>query len=108
MKSRVSYRLKDRRLALGLKQEDLARQLNLTQAQISKYERGESEPPADILYVLAKVLDTSSDYLLGLSDVVRPVSTAEGLDAAEKNLIEIYRSKSPEAQNKLIDVAKVI
>ncbi|MFC3041628.1 helix-turn-helix domain-containing protein [Virgibacillus xinjiangensis] len=60
-------RLKQRRKELKLTQEELAAKLHTTKATISNYESGYSNPPNKTLKELAKHLDTSTDYLLGVS-----------------------------------------
>lgn len=108
MNTYVAYRIKERRQALGLRQDDLAKLLNLTQAQVSRYERGESEPTPDGMVALAKILDTTADYLLGLSNLVKPVQSESDLTELEQEIVNIMRSKSPEGQRKLVEVAKVM
>lgn len=63
-------RLKKLRNDAGYKkQEDVARILNVQRQIISYYETGERKPNIDDLVKLAKLYNTSTDYLLGLSDV---------------------------------------
>lgn len=51
----------------GLTQEELAKSIKTNQSVISRIELGKStDVSADIVFSLAKVLETSSDYLLGL------------------------------------------
>lgn len=65
--------LADRLVALrkksGLTQSELAIAVGVARNTIFSYENCRREPTADILRVLAAVLQTTSDYLLGLSDV---------------------------------------
>ena len=61
-------RMREFRLERGLTQADLAKFLYITQSTVGKYERGELQPSLETLVKLCKVLDVSSDYLLGLSD----------------------------------------
>nr|WP_087016519.1 helix-turn-helix transcriptional regulator [Thaumasiovibrio subtropicus] len=48
--------LKDRRLALSIKQEDIAEQMNVTVQTVSKWERGVTEPKARDVSKLAEIL----------------------------------------------------
>ena len=66
------YNLKKRRKEKGLTGEALGKLVNVQRAAISKYERGEIQPSQDILVNLARVLDCSTDFLLGLSDIPMP------------------------------------
>lgn len=46
----------------------MARVLHLTQEAVSRYEANKSMPTAANIAALAKLLDVSADYLLGLSE----------------------------------------
>lgn len=56
--------LKKRRKELGLKQEDVAKQLEINRATISKYENGQIEPPLKQLAQLAAILHLPLDDLV--------------------------------------------
>lgn len=56
--------LKRIRLAQSLSQEDLMARADVHRTQISKYERGETEPQLEILARLAKGLGVSIDSLV--------------------------------------------
>lgn len=102
-------RIRERRKQLRISQEDLADVLGTTQSQISRYEKGENDPTGEILAALASALETSADWLLGLTDdVARPVTSKSDLSEDEKQLLEIYRRKSPEVRRKVLDVARVL
>ena len=51
-----------------LKQEDLARLLNLRQTTISSYETNNSQPSYEMLIKIADLFEVSTDYLLGRED----------------------------------------
>ena len=65
-------RLKDLREDRDLKQEDIAKILNITQTNYSKYELGKINIPISSLIKLAKFYNTSVDYLLGLTSETKP------------------------------------
>ncbi len=52
----------------GMTQKQLAEKLNVDESNITKWKKGEYSPSLEMFYELCKVLDVSSDYLLGLSD----------------------------------------
>lgn len=58
-------RLKDLREDNELKQEDIAKVLNITRQQYSLYELGKRTLPIDLLNKLAEYYDTSTDYIMG-------------------------------------------
>ena len=53
-------------------QQKLADMLHINCRTYSAYETGVNAIPLDILAALARIYGTSTDYLLGLTDEVRP------------------------------------
>ena len=64
-------RLKDLREDHDLSQEDIAKVLQTTQEQVSKYETGRQMMGIDKYIKLAKYYNVSLDYLTGLIDSPR-------------------------------------
>jgi len=65
-------RLKDLREDHDLSQQQVADYLCMKQPQYSRYERGYRDIPTDILIKLAKLYNTSTDYILGLTNISEP------------------------------------
>ncbi len=65
-------RIRDLREDHDLLQKDLAQMLGCTQVSYSHYELGKRDIPTDVLIKLAAFYHTSTDYLLGLTDVKKP------------------------------------
>lgn len=65
-------RIKDLREDKEIKQVEMASQLNISQTNYSKYELGKINIPIETLKKIALILDTSIDYLLGLTDLSIP------------------------------------
>lgn len=61
-------RIKEVRKQKKLSQVELASKLGVNQTAISQWERGSTLPSGNLLPKLTALLDTSSDYLLGISD----------------------------------------
>ena len=61
-------RLRDLREDHDWNQTTLAKMLNMSQTGYSKYETGENDIPTPILIRLARIYNTSIDYLLGETD----------------------------------------
>jgi transcriptional regulator with XRE-family HTH domain len=68
MGSGFKERLTERRRALGLTQESLAKSLGLAQGTVSAYETGYRSPDLDTLAKLAGRLGCTADWLLGSDD----------------------------------------
>ena len=65
-------RIRDMREDSDLLQKDLAEYLQCTQVSYSHYELGKRDIPTDVLIRLARFYGTSTDYLLGLTEVREP------------------------------------
>ena len=62
-------RIRDMREDRDLNQTQVAKMLNMSQTGYSKYETGENDIPTAILIKLADFYETTTDYLLGRTDV---------------------------------------
>ncbi len=58
-------RLKDLREDSDLTQIEVSKILNITRPQYSLYETGKRDIPIDLLCILAKLYNTSIDYIVG-------------------------------------------
>ncbi|ALY08056.1 putative HTH-type transcriptional regulator [Exiguobacterium phage vB_EauS-123] len=63
--------LRQLRKQKDLKQKDLGEAVGLTASAIGAYERGQREPDFQTVGRLARELDVTSDFLLGLTDEVK-------------------------------------
>lgn len=61
-------RVKDIMQNKGLKQSDLAKMTGIAEATISRYCNGRRTPNIKALVKIAKILNVSTDYLLGIKD----------------------------------------
>lgn len=98
-------RIKELRVTKGLTQEELGNILNVQKAAISKYENGRAEPSVDILRKMTSFFNVSSDYLLGISELVQPPA-APPLSPQEQDLLRKYRTLTPasrDAVNAVVD-----
>lgn len=73
----LDHRLKVARKANKLTQEQLAIKVQTTKGTISNYENGYSTPSNEMLVLLAKILNTTTDFLLGNSEVMNKVENDE-------------------------------
>ncbi|MBQ9152107.1 MAG: helix-turn-helix transcriptional regulator [Clostridia bacterium] len=65
-------RLKDIREDRDLTQREVAEHLHIRQNTYSQYENGQRGLPLDTLIKLARYFGVSTDYILGLTDEMRP------------------------------------
>ena len=65
-------RLKELRENRDLRQQDIARYLNVRQNTYSQYENGQRCLPLEALIKLALYFETSTDYILELTDEKTP------------------------------------
>lgn len=87
-------------------QLNVAMAVGVKQESISMYESGVSYPIAKVLIALARYLETSTDYLLGLTDDDTPIKYMNKiLNKKEKELMEKFIYLKTEDQLKLIGYA---
>lgn len=86
-------RVKRLREAMGYTMEELATILGVDKRQIVRFEKQNANPKAIVIVQLATALNTSSDYLLDLTDDPAPKNIAETLSAEERILIWALRNR---------------
>ena len=65
-------RIRDLREDKDLSQKEIASILNMSQTGYSKYEVGTNDVPTKILIQLANFYNTSVEYILGLTNEIKP------------------------------------
>ncbi len=60
----LGKRIQELRKQIGLTQAQLAKKINISHTQLTRYESKSVQPPADVLQRLASVFDVSIDYLV--------------------------------------------
>ena len=65
-------RIKDLREDGDFTQSQIAEYLHIRQNTYSQYENGHRQLPLECLIALARFYNTSTDYILGLTDVKEP------------------------------------
>ena len=75
----IGERIKERRLELGMTQEELADKVGFkTRASVSRLEGGDRNIPLSKLRKLAEVLETTVGYLMGMEDNMGVTTTNTG------------------------------
>ena len=73
-----SDRLKRLIVDSGKTQKDVSSELLMSQQRFNYYVLGKREPDYATLVNIAKYFGVTTDYLIGASDTVRPITTSEG------------------------------
>ena len=97
----IGSRIKQARLAKNMTQEDLADQIDISVAFLSRVERGNSRVILKRLNQLCDLLDVSEGYLLNGAS-----SSSENY--LDKEFTDLIKSVSPEKQKLIYNVAKTI
>ncbi len=69
----MNYRIKALREDHDLNQSEIAKVIKTTQQQYSKIELGKADICGEKLILLAEFYNISIDYILGISDIPRPL-----------------------------------
>lgn len=76
----------------GITQKELAEQLGITPASLSRYENNIYDPKGTIIIALSQFLHTSTDYLLGITCDYRLPAKASPVSEDDLRVWELYRS----------------
>jgi len=77
MAQSIGANIKNKRRLLGLNQEDLAKKMKLTQANISRIESSSKGPSAEMLLAIADALGCDVKELMGVDDGTLPRQTLD-------------------------------
>lgn len=111
----IGRRIKSLRTENQMTQKQLAEKVGLTPKMISFYEKGERIPPLDIVEKLVKIFSKSSDYIIGIDnllneDIKNNVDTdlfpISSLTAREQDLIQVFRQLTNDNQDIIIGESK--
>lgn len=80
-KKLIGMRLNSALAKKGIKQKELAQQIGVTDNTISYFCSGRRTPNIEMLISIARALNVSGDYLLGLSDVITPSTDLQAVVA---------------------------
>lgn len=80
-------KLKSLRKSRNLTQEELASKINVSKWAVASYEQGRTSPSIEVLIRICETLDTSSDYMLGISDNLPIKLNTVGLSDEETRLL---------------------
>lgn len=92
---------------LDMSQKELAYTIGIAPTSLSRYENNLYEPKAEIILRLSTALHTTSDFLLGLTDIYQkndiPTNKSLGLTAHEQRLLTCYRKLNEENKIRVLE-----
>ena len=93
--------LKVLRREYGISQQRLADAIGVSQQSINQYENHSVEPDISVLTRLADYFNTSIDYVVGRTDIRRPIEHTEAfhLNKDESDVVTKYRALKPSEKN---------
>ena len=101
-------RIKELRVENELLQSDLASRLKVRQNTVSNWETGRSEPDQDALRELSRIFDVSIDYILGNTDIKKPLTSEDmsGLTEKQIRILQMMDQMTPEQQDEMVRQAE--
>lgn len=79
VKASIGEKIAYIRTSKGISQDELANFVYKTRQEINYYEKGTRKVDIDTLVLIAKYLEVSVDYLVGINDIERPNSDLQGI-----------------------------
>lgn len=112
-------RIKSKREERGLTQPQLGKKINKSKQVVSNWERGYSKPVDEDLIILSDILEVSTDYLLGKTNIPSMVLTAaqrgyiEKIDLSDDQLINMpmyigNRELTVVEKSKILKTARIL
>lgn len=99
-KERFAALIKER----GLSQKELAQKTNLTEGAVSHYLKGDREPKGAILLSIANALETSTEYLSGKTDEVKPLGADSEIEQAFRLVARNAPNMSAEDRDRFVRI----
>ena len=106
----LGQKLKELRSLKGLTQKELAYKLGVSPSAVGMYEQGRREPENALLSELCRILDTTTDYLIGFTktpqDVGEVIEDFTGMLMSQEGLMFNGQPISPEDREKIVIAIK--
>ncbi len=95
----MENRIRELREAMGMTQVRLSIELEVTQETISAYETGKHNVSLKNLMRMTQLFDACMDYIMGLSDIRKPMLPSE-FSSDEIEMLGLYRKMSKSQKEK--------
>ncbi len=104
-REKVGRVISEQRKMKGMTQKQLADMLNVSFQAVSRWEQGVSLPSVDMIYEIARILETTVDYLLnGPLEERKVISYADGgLDVKKLHMVKDRLNKLATRDDRLFD-----
>lgn len=89
--SSTGEKIKKLRTSIGLSQEQLAEELEISLKSVHRYESGKSRPDTHTIIKLATFFDVSSDYLLGLIGIKNQMKVEKNKVSKQGQYNQFYK-----------------
>lgn len=99
----LGERLEMIRKANNKSQNDIAEVLNTTQQQYWKYEKNKQELPIRHLITLANYYNTTTDNILGITNVMQAIQNKE-----EQEVIKLYRDLTEREKGRILERMQIL
>lgn len=86
----LGNRIKCLREKNSISQKEFAQKIGISNAVLSRYESDNRKPDYDTLQLIADSLDVSTDYLLGRTDLLEPLTINDKVASTFINDSELY------------------
>ena len=103
----MNFRIKEARQAANLTQRQLAEMLGIKDATLSGYEVGAHDPKSNTLIEMARICNTTVDYLLGIDEEIQPADVGE-LSEDEREFITGFASLSTSNRRLLLGILSLL
>ena len=103
----IKRRIQELLFEKGITQQDLAKEINLTPATLSRNLNGLNPPKAEVIVAIANYFKVSTDYLLGLSNE-KNYKTLNTNDDIYVKIYDELKDLEPESQQDILNMVSKI
>lgn len=104
----MKNRLKHLRTLKGITLRELSEKVNISYVTLSRYENGHQQIIDENLITLSQFFDVSTDYLLGVSDIIKPSSDKLGILKEDDFQYALYNKTKDLDDKQKRDIMRVI